>query len=82
MSDGNGDTQFEQEEAYSGLLSGVAFLLIPILRFGFEQMNRSLKSFVEQQAPSSQQPENSTELKGPHRKVAAGYAIESCCQDE
>jgi hypothetical protein len=60
MSDGNGDTQFEQAEGYSGLLSRVAFLLIPILKFGFEQMNRSLKRFVEQQAPLHQ-PENSTE---------------------
>jgi hypothetical protein len=41
MSDGNGDTQFEQEEDYLGLLSGVAFLLMPILRFGLQQPENS-----------------------------------------
>jgi hypothetical protein len=61
VSGGNGDTHFEQAEEYSGLLNPMAFLLIPILRVGFEQMNRSLKSFVEQPPSSRRQPESGTE---------------------
>ncbi len=46
-SDGTGHTQFEQSETYSGLLSHAVFLFIPILRYGFNQMNHSLKAAAE-----------------------------------
>ncbi|HEX6879168.1 MAG TPA: SRPBCC domain-containing protein [Terriglobales bacterium] len=49
---GNGQTQFEQSETYSGLFSHMVFLFLPILRYGFNQMNDSLKATAEKENTS------------------------------